>query len=152
MLFPYVFMSLGHQDLEQGISAGAGQRCRFLPCRGPTLIPARVLSFLLQHTCCSRLHACPVAQSCLTVCDPMMDCQASLSMEFSRQEYWSGLPFPPPGDLPSPGIEPVSLASSALHTGSLPLHHLGSPSYRILFLSGCVQVNLKINCDSNKKR
>ena len=34
--------------------------------------------------------------------------QASLSMGFSRQEYWSGLPFPSPGDLPNPGIEPVS--------------------------------------------
>ena len=33
-------------------------------------------------------------------------CQASLSMEFSRQEYWSGLPFPSPGDLPNPGIKP----------------------------------------------
>ena len=36
--------------------------------------------------------------------------QASLSMGFSRQDYWSGLPFPPSGDLPGPGIEPMSLA------------------------------------------
>ena len=36
--------------------------------------------------------------------------QAHLSMEFSRQEYWSGLPFPPPGDLPDPGVEPTSPA------------------------------------------
>ena len=43
--------------------------------------------------------------------------QAPLSMEFSRQEYWSGLPFPTPGDLPSPGIEPVSLESPALAGG-----------------------------------
>ena len=35
-------------------------------------------------------------------------CQASWSMGFSRQEYWSGLPFPTPGDLPNPGIEPGS--------------------------------------------
>ena len=41
-------------------------------------------------------------------------CQAPLSMEFSRQEYWSGLPCPSPGDLPDPGIEPTSLVSSAL--------------------------------------
>ena len=40
--------------------------------------------------------------------------QAPLSLEFSRQEYWSGLPFPPPGDLPDPGIELESLMSSAL--------------------------------------
>ena len=45
--------------------------------------------------------------SCLTLCDPM-DCSPSgpLSMGFPRQEYWSGLPFLPPGDLPDPGIEP----------------------------------------------
>ena len=40
--------------------------------------------------------------------------QAPLSMEFPRQEYWSGLPFPPPGDLSDPGIKPLSLASPAL--------------------------------------
>ena len=40
--------------------------------------------------------------------------QAPLSMGFSRQEYWSGLPCPPPGDLPDPGIEPTSLTSPAL--------------------------------------
>ena len=40
--------------------------------------------------------------------------QASLSMGFSRQEYWSGLPCPPPGDLPDTGTEPVSLTSPAL--------------------------------------
>ena len=39
--------------------------------------------------------------------------QAPPSMEFSRQEYWSGLPFPSPGDLPDPGIEPSSPASQA---------------------------------------
>ena len=40
--------------------------------------------------------------------------QAPMSMEFSRQEYWSGLPIPTPGDLPNAGIKPVSLASPAL--------------------------------------
>ena len=40
--------------------------------------------------------------------------QAPLSMEFSRQVYWSGFPFPTPGDLPLPGIKPMSLASPAL--------------------------------------
>ena len=47
------------------------------------------------------------AQSFLTLCDYMdYSPQAPLSMEFSRQKYWSGLPFPTPGDLPNPGIEP----------------------------------------------
>ena len=40
--------------------------------------------------------------------------QAPLSMEFSREEYWNRLPFPTPGYLPDPGIEPASLESSAL--------------------------------------
>ena len=46
-------------------------------------------------------------------------------MGFSRQEYWSGLPFPPPGDLPDPGIEPLT---PALQVDSLPLSHWGSPN------------------------
>ena len=46
-----------------------------------------------------------------------VDHRAPLPMEFSGQEYWSGLPFPPPGDLPDPGIEAVSLESSALAGG-----------------------------------
>ena len=41
-------------------------------------------------------------------------CQAPLSMEFSRQEYWNGLPFPPPGDLPDPRFKPTSPASPEL--------------------------------------
>ena len=41
-------------------------------------------------------------------------CQASLFMEFSRQEYWNGLPLPLPGDLPDPGIEPMSLYVSCI--------------------------------------
>ena len=55
-------------------------------------------------------------------------CQAPLSMEFSRQEYWSGLPFPPPGDLPSPGIEAASLASPALAGGFFTAAPPGEPN------------------------
>ena len=52
-----------------------------------------------------------VAQLCLTLHDPKtVTRQVPLSMEFSRQEYWSGLPCPPPGDLPDPRIEPASPA------------------------------------------
>ena len=51
--------------------------------------------------------------------------QAPLSMEFSRQEYWSGLPFPTPVDLPDPGIEP---GSPSLQADSLPSSHQESPS------------------------
>ena len=55
-----------------------------------------------------------VAQSCPTLCGPMD--QAPQSVGFSRQEYWSGLPFPSPGDLPDPGIE---LSSPALQADAL---------------------------------
>ena len=50
--------------------------------------------------------------------------QAPWTMGFSRQEYWSGLPFPPPGDLPNPGIEP---RSPALQTDALLSEPLGKP-------------------------
>ena len=53
-------------------------------------------------------------------------CQASLSMQFSRQEDWSGLPVLPPGDHPDPGIEPESSALPALQAGSLPAEPLGN--------------------------
>ena len=53
-------------------------------------------------------------QLCLTLCNPVVARQAPLSMGFSRQKYWSGLPFPPPGDPPDPGIKPLSLMSPVL--------------------------------------
>ena len=60
-----------------------------------------------------------------TLCNPMdYSPQAPLSMEFSRQEYWSGFPFPSPGDLPNPGIEP---GSHTLQADSLPTQPLGKP-------------------------
>ena len=59
-----------------------------------------------------------VAKLCPTLVTPLTVAhQASLSMGFSRQEYWSGLPFPSPGYLPNPGIEP---GSPALQSDSLP--------------------------------
>ena len=64
-----------------------------------------------------------VTQSCLTLCDPMdRSLPGSSVHEFSRQEYWSGLPFPSPGELPNPGIDPWSPASQA---DSLPLELQG---------------------------
>ena len=58
-------------------------------------------------------------QSCPTLCDCIdyITCQAPLSMEFFRQEYWSGLPCPPSGNLPDPGIKLVFLMSPALAVG-----------------------------------
>ena len=58
------------------------------------------------------------SQLCLTLCDAT-DCSlpGSSLHGISQEEYWSGLPFPPPGDLPGPGIEPTSLTSPALAGG-----------------------------------
>ena len=63
------------------------------------------------------------AKSCLTLCDPM-DCRMPLSMRFSRQEYWSGLPFPLSGSLPYPAFEPKY---PALQADSLPFESPGKP-------------------------
>ena len=70
-----------------------------------------------------------VTQSCLTLCDPMdyTACKAPLSIAFPRQEYWSGLPFPSPGDPPDPGIEPVSPVSPALVGGFFTTEPPGKP-------------------------
>ena len=65
---------------------------------------------------------CQCAQSFSTLCDPV-DCSLpdfSVHGEFPRQKQWTGLPFPPPGDLPDPGIEPLSPESPVLQVDSLP--------------------------------
>ena len=56
---------------------------------------------------------CLATLSCLTFCNPLDYSQAPLSMEFSRPEYYSGLPCPPPGNFPNPGIKPRSPAFQA---------------------------------------
>ena len=78
---------------------------------GLSLIP-------LQRNCssvplCVCMYACVlVAQLCPTLCNPMDCSPPPLSMGFSRQEYWSGLPCPPPGNLSDPGIKPRSPISA----------------------------------------
>ena len=74
------------------------------------------------------LHAIhKLLQSCPTVCDPMTVAhQAPLSMGFSRQEYWSGLPCPSPGDLPKPGSKP---RSPSLQANSLPAEPQRKPTH-----------------------
>ena len=69
-----------------------------------------------------------VAKLCLTLCD-LIDCNLSGSPVhgFSRQEYWSGFPVPPPRDLPDPGVKPESPASPALQAGSSPAEHQEAP-------------------------
>ena len=77
-----------------------------------------------------------VAQSCLTLCNPMnfIACQAPLYVEFSRQEYWSGLPFPSPKDIPNSGIKSVS---AALQVDSLPPEPPGKPQDKCMISPIC---------------
>ena len=76
------------------------------------------------------MNMCLVVQSCLTDSTTLWTIvhhQVPLSLGFFRQEYWSGLPFPSPGDLADPGIEPESPVSPALLVDSLPTEPLGKP-------------------------
>ena len=67
----------------------------------------------------------------LTLCSPMdLAHQVPPSMGFSRQEYWSGLPFPSPGDLPDPGIEP---GSPSFQADALTSELLGKPIFRCIW-------------------
>ena len=74
-----------------------------IPLWAPDSLPV-----LLTHT------PCVLGDVQLFVTPRTVARQASVSMGFSRQEYWSGLPCPPPGDLPDPGLEPVSPSSPAM--------------------------------------
>ena len=75
---------------------------------------------------------CSVTKSCLTLCDPM-DCSPPGSSVHGilQQECSSGLPHPPPGDLPDPGIELASFMSPALTGGFFTTSHLGSPDFKV---------------------
>ena len=109
---------VGCHALLQGIFPTQGSNPRLL-----CFLHWQVGSLPLSHL--GSLSAVPAAaaaaeslQSCLTFAAlRTVAHQAPLSMGFSRQEYWSGLPCPPPGDLPDPGIEPASLMSPALADG-----------------------------------
>ena len=71
-----------------------------------------------------------------------IDRQTSLSMEFSRQEYWSGLPCPPPGDLPDPGIKLASLLSPVLAGGFFTT----SATWEAHFSVGCFLIVVMSEC------
>ena len=104
------------------------------------------LSFTLTLCTCFRngafLYRCPslpmccilclVTQSCLTLCDPhgLQPIRLLCPWGFSRQEYQSGLPYPPPGDLPNPGIKP---RSSTLQVDFLPSEPARKPTHASSF-------------------
>ena len=96
----------------------------------------------LYHCCCL------VTKSCPTLCDPMDYSLTGSSVHgISLKEYWSGLPFPSPGDFPNPGIEPTS---PALQADSKPPSHQGSQLSTIV----CTYFPLKANfvCTSKHKQ
>ena len=92
-----------------------------------------ILLFLLNVTSLSSLcvvgvlHAQSLSHVLLFVTPWTIALQDPLSMEFSRQEYWSGLPLPTPRNLPDPGIKPASLASPALTGGFFTTEPPGKP-------------------------
>ena len=82
--------------------------------------------------------------------------QAPLSMGFSRQEYWSGLPCPSPGDLPSPGTDPASLCLLHWQVSSLPITPPATPDMAVIFLVldaiWLFQFSIIFLCDSSLSR
>ena len=105
---PTVFSVQGH---EAGNSTSAQKGSKTQQVKGRVGRTERVVLTYI-HCMLSRFSRIRLFVTPWTVA-----CQAPLSMGSSRQEYWSGLPCPPPGDLPDPGIEPVSLLSPALAGG-----------------------------------
>ena len=120
--------SLEHPSVDMGVG-GAG--------RGPLKVSFLSLHFPPWHTslACACVLSWPVMSSYL---QPLGQ-QAPPSMGFFRQEYWSGLPCPPPGDLPHREIEPVSLTSPALAGRFFTTSAPGTLSWSILQLGLCTQ-------------
>ena len=81
-------------------------------------------------TCSPCVHAQSLSCAPLFATPWTIAHQAPLSMGFSRQEYWNGLPFPHPGDLPNPEIKPISPVSPALQADSFPTEPHGKPKIK----------------------
>ena len=79
----------------------------------------------LGSSCPMCVCVCMLSHVHLFVTPEAVSCQAPLPIVFPRQEYWSELPFPSPGDLPDQGMEPMWPISPALQADSLPLSHWG---------------------------
>ena len=140
-----------------------------LPLREKTMFKSG-FHFLTSQTVCVCVSVCLCVRVCVCVCvcartrtcacSVTWSCsvlwtvahQAPLSMEFSRLEYWSVMPFPPPGDLPNPGIKSTSPSSLALAGGFFtylrnPLARLSDTDYLTFFkphfhINGCSATQL----------
>ena len=98
------------------------------------------------------MYACVCAQSRPALCNPK-DCRlpGSSFHGFSLQEYWSGLPCPPPGDLPDSGVKLVSPKSPELQVDSLPQSHRGSASTDLKNKQNHIMYLEKANCKTMSK-
>ena len=85
-----------------------------------------IYCFLIHSCVCMCMCVCVLSRVWLFATPWTIACQVPLFMEFSRQVYWSELPFPSPGDVPDPGIKPVSPAYPALTADSFPLGQMAS--------------------------
>ena len=89
-----------------------------------------MITYLDSSTVCVCVCVCMCLVSCVQLFATLWTVahQTPLSVGFSRQEYWSELPFPPPGDLSDPGVDPVSPMFPVMQVDSLMLSQEGKPS------------------------
>ena len=107
--------------------AQAPRSCKKLLHKAPRHHPRPKVMCVLSHLSCFQKLMCVFSATPWTVA-----CQAPLPTEFPRQEYWNGLPFHSPGDLPNPGINPVTPAlAGRFFTAEPP----GKPKVKALFIS-----------------
>ena len=100
---------------------------------------------MITHSCVLNCFS----HVCLCVTPWTVACQASLSMGFSRQEYWSGFPCPSPGDLPDPGFKPISLISLISYISYIFTHLAGgflttSATWEASFLLPSIFPSIKV--------
>ena len=129
-------LRLGRQEEEcaSDVSVGWNGKCRAKGLTERQLKCAHVPRSNSERICMRAKSL----ELCLTLCDTVDHSLLGFSVGFSRQGYWSGLLYPPPGDFPKPGIQPATLRSPALAGWFFFFyhqHHLGSPEriYWILF-------------------
>ena len=110
---------------RDGVGKKVGKGFRMRGHMHPWLIHVNVLEKPSQ--CCKVIILQLFSHSCIQLCAILWTVahQAPLSKGLFRQEYWSGLPFLPPGNLPNPEIKPMSPASPVLQVDSLPVRHQG---------------------------
>ena len=107
----------------------------FLHISSVALLSVFIFPDFQNRSCILGIHAHMLSHfSCVQLFATLwtVACQATLPTGFSRQEYWSGLPCPLPGDLPDPGIEPASLSLLHWPVGSLPFVPPGKPQFTVI--------------------